>query len=82
MSKFIWAIQVQYDLLILFPPVFKAPTPSPSPNPCAVKCKSGTCVSSTKVCDFVNDCGSGDNSDEQNCGDCTFEQGEKPLIYD
>ena len=37
-------------------------------NAFAVKCKSGKCVSSTNVCDFVNNCGVGDNTDEQNCG--------------
>lgn len=33
-------------------------------NLCVVKCKFGICVSLIKVCDFVNDCGLGDNSDE------------------
>jgi len=61
------------DVLVSF--AFKAPTPTPTPNPCAVKCRSGKCISSSSVCDFVNDCGVGDNSDEKNCGDCTFEQG-------
>ena len=55
---------------------FEAPSPTPTPNPCAVKCRSGKCIDSTKVCDFVSDCGVGDNSDEGNCGDCTFEQGQ------
>jgi len=53
-----------------------APTPSPSPNPCAVRCSvSNKCIPSTKVCDFVNDCGTNDNSDEKNCGACDFESG-------
>lgn len=55
---------------------FQAPKPTVAPNPCAVRCTSNNkCVSSTKLCDFVNDCGRGDNSDEKNCGACTFEQG-------
>ena len=63
---------------ILFPLLFLAPTPSPSPNPCAVRCKSDTtkCIPATKICDFVNDCGASDNTDEANCGACDFETGK------
>lgn len=61
---------------------FQAPKPTVAPNPCAVRCKSNNkCVSSTQVCDFVNDCGRGDNSDEKNCGACTFEQGAFFALY-
>ena len=57
--------------------VVVVPTPSPSPNPCAVRCSlSNKCIPSSKVCDFVNDCGTNDNSDEMNCGACDFESGK------
>ncbi|EDO47788.1 predicted protein [Nematostella vectensis] len=51
-----------------------APTPSPSPNPKAVQCKNGNYVSSLQVCDFVNDCGVNDDSDEKGCAACDFEK--------
>eukprot|EP00794_Sanderia_malayensis_P017044 gene17044-18759_t len=52
------------------------PTPSPSPNPCAVRCNTTSrCVPANKICDFVNDCGQNDNTDEANCGACNFESG-------
>ena len=40
-----------------------------------MKCKNQKCVPANKVCDFSNDCGVGDDSDEQNCAACTFETG-------
>lgn len=53
-----------------------APTPLPTVNPCKASeyhCRSGECISSTKFCDFVKDCG--DGSDEETCGTCSFEKG-------
>lgn len=66
---------IAIDDIVVTSGVCPSPSPTPTPNPCAVKCRSGKCIDSTKVCDFVSDCGIGDNSDERNCGDCTFEQG-------
>ncbi|CAF1046788.1 unnamed protein product [Didymodactylos carnosus] len=45
----------------------------PTPNDCLVKCnKNGTCIPSSKVCDFNWDCPNGD--DETICGyNCDFE---------
>ena len=57
--------------------VLTAPTPTPAPNPCARKCKNGACVDISKVCDFTNDCGVGDDSDERDCASCTFEKGNR-----
>ena len=35
--------------------------------------KSKKCLKAEQKCNFVNDCGVGDNSDEINCGNCNFE---------
>lgn len=42
---------------------------------CAFKCSNGACLSETKVCNFINDCPSGE--DENKCGykNVTFETG-------
>ena len=39
--------------------------PSP-PSECAYQCSNNTCISDTKVCNFVNDCPNGE--EENNCG--------------
>lgn len=68
---------IALDDIVVTPDKCLAPTPSATVNPCAVKCSSNnTCVPANKICDFVNDCGSADNSDEKNCGTCDFEKGE------
>lgn len=55
-----------------------APTVSPTQTgPCSsgFACDGGTkCIPMTSVCNFVKDCN--DNSDEVNCGTCTFETGQ------
>jgi len=59
------------------PSVIPTGTPPPVvtvPNQCTSVqffCKSQKCIDKSKVCDFNNDCG--DNSDEANCGTCSFD---------
>ena len=33
-----------------------------------------TCINATQVCNFHNDCGTNDNSDEISCGNCNFDE--------
>eukprot|EP00795_Rhopilema_esculentum_P012712 gene12712-3431_t len=67
---------ISLDDISVTPGKCPVPTPSPSPNPCAVRCKtSNRCIPATKICDFVNDCGATDDTDERNCGACDFESG-------
>ena len=49
----------------------------PPPSSCEFKCSNGTCLSSEKVCNFMNDCENGE--EEVHCGynDITFENGTK-----
>ena len=61
-----------------------APPPPPTENPCARKCYDGTCVPSSKVCDFFPDCAqknTSDNADEKDCDGCDFGDGSKSNDY-
>ncbi|XP_071851180.1 MAM and LDL-receptor class A domain-containing protein 1-like isoform X5 [Apostichopus japonicus] len=61
---------VALDDLQIYPGVCVAPT-VPS---CVFTCGDGTCLNDARlICDFREDCN--DGSDEDACGDCTFEDG-------
>ncbi|PIK50171.1 putative MAM and LDL-receptor class A domain-containing protein 1 [Apostichopus japonicus] len=61
---------VALDDLQIYPGVCVAPT-VPS---CVFTCGDGTCLDDARlICDFREDCN--DGSDEDACGDCTFEDG-------
>ena len=67
---------IALDDIVVTPGKCPSPTTTPKPNPCALKCTDKTCISADKICDFVNDCGDSDNTDEKNCGSCDFENGK------
>ncbi|XP_033751986.1 MAM and LDL-receptor class A domain-containing protein 1-like [Pecten maximus] len=55
------------------PLVTGTPGPVTTPGPCgngSFSCP-GRCINQNQVCDFISQCS--DNSDEANCGTCTFE---------
>ncbi|CAG5126619.1 unnamed protein product, partial [Candidula unifasciata] len=54
-------------------PVTTQSTTTSTCLPSQFHCLSGSCINSSKVCDFVSDCT--DGSDEVICGTCTFEYG-------
>lgn len=37
-------------------------------SPSEFRCKSGKCIKIADICNDQNNCGIGDNSDEENCG--------------
>jgi hypothetical protein len=68
-----------YDLAIDDVRMKSCEFPFPRPNGCPIDnftCKSKGCISQTRVCDLIDDCG--DGSDEENCVNynmCDFENG-------
>ena len=64
------------DDIVVTPGRCPAAKPTSTPSPCAIRCKDNSCVPANKICDFVNDCGNSDNTDEKNCGTCDFENGK------
>ena len=67
---------IALDDIFVTPGRCPSPTPTATPSPCAIRCKNNTCVPANKLCDFVNDCGSSDDTDEKKCGSCDFENGK------
>ena len=55
------------------PPVITVEPPKCNNGKGFLCLKSKICLKAEQKCNFINDCGAGDNSDEINCGNCNFE---------